>query len=383
MERIGAAVIGGGAVGCAVAHELARTGIRNVFVLERMPSAGEVQSGRNSGVVHAGIYYATGSHKAELCVEANALMYEFCHAHGVPIANVGKLIVAASPDEVPALEAIHAQSAANGVPGVRLLTRAAVRQLEPNIDVPAALHVPTTGIVDAASYTRTLARLAEAQGASVLTSFEVTRIVPDRGGVAITGRRGGHEETFLAEIVVNAAGLNCDVIGRMIDPDLEVEVVPLRGEYFKINRRRRPELWLAGLNIYPVPEWLDLDGERAKMVGVHLTPTFSLTREGEVVVGDTVTVGPEFVRALARDDYETGRKPASLFYQRAHRFFPALALADLAIDFAGIMVHVAGQTDFIIARDQRHANCIQLIGIDSPGLTCSLAIARRVRTLLQ
>jgi glycerol-3-phosphate dehydrogenase len=382
MERIGTAVIGGGAVGCAVACELAAAGMRHLFLFERMPGVGEVQSGRSSGVVHAGIYYAAGSLKAELCVEANALMYEFCGRHGVPIANVGKLVVAGGEDEREPLERLLAQARANGVPGVCLLSREETRRREPNVDVPAALLVPSTGIVDAARYTHALSDLARSAGATVLTSFEVIGIEPRGGVFEVTGRRAGREETFAAETVVNAAGLDCDVIAHMVSPELSVEVVPLRGEYCRINRRSRPALWLAGYNVYPVPEPLEVAGEMRSMVGVHLTPTFALTRAGDVVVGDTVTVGPEFVQVNERDDYERARKPKEHFLARARRFFPALELADLELDFAGIMVHLKGSRDFVVKRDARHPGCVHLLGIDSPGLTCSLAIARRVSRLL-
>ena len=382
MERIGTAVIGGGVVGCAVLHELASAGFSDAFLFERMGSVGDVQSGRNSGVVHAGIYYATGSLRAQLCVEANVLMYEFCRAHGVPIEQVGKLVVAPSQQDLPKLEKVAAQARNNGVPGTRLLTREQAKALEPNVDVPAALHVPTTGIVDAARLTRTLAGLAERAGANVLTGFEVTEVEPLAHGFRLAGRRGGHEETFEADVVINAAGLYCDTIGRMVNPALDFEVVPLRGEYFSFNRRRRAGVWLGGMNIYPVPEPLEVSGEMRTMVGVHLTPTFALARDGRVEVGDTVTVGPEFVIAKGREDYEAGRKPAEFFLARARRYFPALELADLAVDFAGIMVNLRGANDWIIERDKAHPDCVQLLGIDSPGLTSALAIARRVRQML-
>jgi L-2-hydroxyglutarate oxidase LhgO len=382
MDRIGVAVVGGGAVGCAVALELARAGMADVFLFEREARVGEVQSGRNSGVVHAGIYYATGSLKAELCLDANPLLYELCRAHRVPVENVGKLVVAADPGEVPALEAVFAQARANGVPGVRLLTGAEARALEPNVAVTAAMHVPTTGIVDAARYVSTLADLAQEAGAAVLTSFEVTEVEALPRGFRVTGRRGGLEETFECEVLVNAAGLDCDVIGRMVDPTLDLEVVPLRGEYYRVNRRARPDLWLEGLNVYPVPEPMDLGSEQRNMVGAHLTPTFELRRDGSVGIGDTVTVGPHFRIARARADYESDRLPPEPFLARAGSYFPGLRLDDLAVDFAGVMVHLRGASDWSIARDRAHPDCVQLLGIDSPGLTGSLAIARRVRQLL-
>jgi len=382
MEAIGTAVIGGGAVGCAVAWELAKSGFTDLFLFERLDGVGEAQSGRNSGVIHAGIYYAAGSVKAALCPNANGLMYEFCRRHGVPHAPVGKLVVAASVDELPGLEAVCARAEANGVPGTRRLDRAGARTLEPNVDVLAALHTPTTGIVDAAAYTRALARLAREAGAQVVTGFDVTAVEPCAGGFEITGRRGGREETVTAEVMVKAAGLDAHTVARMVNPDWDFWSVPLRGEYYKFNRRRRADIWLSGLNIYPVPQPLQLGDERLSMVGVHLTPTFGLDRDGRVAVGDTVTVGPEFGPAAGPEDYEGNRRPAGHFLEQAGRYFPNLRLEDLEMDFIGIMVHLPGERDFIIRRDPRHGDCIHLLGIDSPGLTCSLAIARRVRDLL-
>lgn len=383
MEKIGTAIIGGGAVGCAIAYELAKSGREDLFLFEKMPFVGESQSGRNSGVIHAGIYYSTGSLKALLCVEGNSLMYEFCRDNDVPIENVGKLVVASSDEEVGKLDVLFEQAKANSVPGVRMLTREQVKEYEPNVEVPAALHCPATGIVDAASYTKTLSRLSQVAGAHVLTGFEVMRVEPRGEVFALTGVRGGREEVFESEVLINAAGLYSDVIARMVNPERQEEIAPLRGEYYKFNRKRREELWLNGLNIYPVPEVVGIGGREVGVVGVHLTPTFALTRDGKAVVGDTITVGPEFVFVTDREDYETGRKGAEFFLGRAKRFFPGLRLEDLEIDFTGIMANLQEESDFIIEREERYPNCIQLVGIDSPGLTSSLAIARRVRKLLE
>jgi len=383
VERIGTAVIGGGAVGCAILYELARAGHKDLFLFEKMMQVGEVQSGRNSGVVHGGVYYATGSLKARLCVEGNPLTYEFCKANDVPVANVGKLIVAPSEEDVPGLEKVFAQAQANSVPGVKIISRSEVKELEPNVDVPRAMHVPTTGIVDTAGFTRALARLAQVNGAQVLTGFEVTRVGPARGVFELSGRRGGREEVFEVEVLINCAGLYSDEIAKMVNPGMKVEIAPMRGEYYKFNRRRRENTWLNGLNIYPVPEILEKDGKEALVVGIHLTPTFGLTRDGKSVVGDTITVGPEFSFVTDKEDYESDRKEAGLFLERVKRFFPSLELEDLEIDFTGIMANLRDGDDFIIKRDDKYPNCVQLVGIDSPGLTSSLAIARRVRLLLE
>ena len=382
MEKIGAAVIGGGAVGCAVLYELAKAGQTDLFLFEKMPYLGEAQSGRNSGVVHAGIYYATGSLKAELCVEANPLMYEFCRKHDVPCENVGKMVVAASPEETVKLEKLFVQAKENGIFSVEILTGEQVKKYEPNVDVPAAMRCPTTGIVDAAGFTNKLAGLAQAEGAQVMTGFEITNVEPVDGVFELTGRRGEKEETFRAEVLVNSAGLYSDDIARMVNPGMTAEMAPLRGEYYKFNRKKREDIWLNGYNIYPVPEIVDVGGMTAGVVGVHLTPTFGMDGGGNAVVGNVVTVGPEFVYVEDRENYEEGRKPAEFFLERAKRFFPGLRLEDLEIDYAGIMANLREEKDFIIIKDERHPNCIQLVGIDSPGLTCSLAIGKRVRKML-
>lgn len=382
MERVGAAVVGGGAVGAAVAWQLADAGVPDVFLLEKNPTLCEEQSGRSSGVVHAGIYYAEGSLKAQLCPEANARMYEFCAAHGVPCERTGKLVVAPSASDLLALEDVRRRAAAAGVPGVELLTSRRVADLEPCLSVESALLVPSTGVVDAAALVHSLAHLAETKGASVLTGFTVVGIEARGGAFEVTGRRAdGREETFEAEALVNSAGLQCDVVGRMVDPSLDATVVPLRGEYVKMSRARRSELRLSGRNVYPTPEPLDLGGERMTVVGAHLTPTFGWSAFGPVL-GDDFTVGPEFVRAPARYDYETARLPAAHIVSRAARYFPALTPDDVTLDYAGIMVHLAGATDWVVRRDERHPGCVQLLGIDSPGLTCCMEIARLVRRLL-
>ncbi len=382
MERVGAAVVGGGAVGTAVAWQLAGAGVGDVFLLEKSPRLCEGQSGRSSGVVHAGIYYAEGSLKARLCAEANAGMYEFCAAHGVPCERVGKLVVAPSKEDLPGLEEVRRRATANGVPGLSMLTRRQASELEPSLSVEAALLVPATGIVDAAALVATVARLAEEKGATVLTGFEVTRVEARGGTFEVTGVRGGREETFEAGLLVNAAGLWCDEVGRMVDPTLAARVVGLRGEYVRVNRRHRPGLWLSGRNVYPVPEPLRVGDETLGMVGTHLTPTFALAGDGSRVVGDLFTVGPEFRVAPARDDYETGRLPASFIVGRARRYYPALTEEDVDLDYAGVMVHLVGESDWVLRRDQKSPNALHLLGIDSPGLTCSLALGRLARTTL-
>jgi len=382
MEHIGGAIIGGGAVGCSVLLELTRAGLSNLFLFEQAPHLADRQSGRNSGVIHAGIYYGTDSNKAQLCVEANPLLYEFCTANDVPAQNVGKLVVATDESELAQLHDVYQRASNNGVRGIRTLEAAEVRDIEPNVAATAALWSPTTGVIEASSYTNALSRCARALGAQVLTNTKVIRLEPERSGFRVTVNQRGEESTVLADFVVNAAGHNAATIATWIDPERVLENTPLRGEYVKFNRRSRPDLWLNGANIYPVPQMVDVEGQMVETVGAHLTPTFEMDRNGRAHIGNTVILGPEMSHVNDPEDYESARTGPELFLERGQRFFPSLRLEDLKVDFAGVMVTLRDQKDWIIERDAKYPDCIQLLGIDSPGLTASLAIGRRVQQML-
>src|SRR5689334_14552308 len=174
MERASIVIIGGGVVGCAIARA-ASARWKDVFLLEQMPKLGMGASTRNSGVIHSGIYYPPGSLKARLCVQGNRMLYEFCAAHQVPHRNCGKLVVAHDAKQESELERLAENGRANGVVGLRLVDRAAVRAREPHIEAAAALEVPSTGIISAEDLIKTLARMATAQGANLLTRTRVVR----------------------------------------------------------------------------------------------------------------------------------------------------------------------------------------------------------------
>ncbi len=373
MEKINIAIVGGGVVGHALAYQLSQQGLQDLFLFEKLSYLGDAQSGRNSGVIHAGIYYRTGSLKARLCVEGNTLLFDFCRQHNVPAKRVGKLVVACTDEEVARLEKLLVQAVANSVPELALLDAREVKKYEPNVSVKKAMLVPTTGIVDAASYVKTLGKLASDKGVSLFTNFEIIDIKAEGEEFLITGLHHGKEERFLANKVINAAGLYSDRVAKMIAPDWQVEIEPLRGEYYKFNRKKHEGIWLNQYNVYPVPARVEIGHRQVEVVGVHLTPTFT---------NDIVTVGPEFVSIADREDYSKERKPKTFFLETARRFFPKLEEADLQEDFTGIMANLKGQSDFIIKADARYPNFIHAVGIDSPGLTSSLAIARLIATLI-
>ena len=183
-------------------------------------------------------------------------------------------------------------------------------------------------------------------------------------------------------MVINSAGLYSDKVAKMVDPSFAHALAPLRGEYFKFNKAKRANINMKGLNVYPAPEYVVAGGVTAEVPGVHLTPTFGITASGGVGISNIVTVGPEFTAVTDREDYKSNRKPVSLFYEKTKRFFPNLLESDMEPDFTGIMATLGTGMDWIIEKCPAYPNCVQLVGIDSPALTASLAIARYVADMI-
>jgi len=397
MADVAYAIVGGGVIGRAVA--LALTGREpkdEVVVIERCPpDRVENQSTRNSGVVHAGIYYRRDQRplKARLCVEGNALLYEFCREHKVACKKTGKLVVATDAREETYLEGILATARENDVPSPRLLSAAEVRKMEPNIRASAALYLPSSGIVDAAGYLTALGRGSSAHN---LFATEVVAIAKSRDGFAVQTLCNGKRETFTATWVINASGSHADEIATMVDPGGDYALVPVRGEAAKFYSHRRPELGLGGRNIYPVPvgfypsgepalvtydEFIRLlaEGEVTETTGVHLTPTF----DEAGTIASTTTIGPAINAGHGKDNYGTDLYPPEHYYRAVSEFFPGLTPEDIELHQAGIQARMAGQLDWHLQAAPGHPRFINLLGIDSPGMTGSLAIARYVvKTLL-
>ena len=372
MDRANIVIIGGGVVGCAVARAVSQRWT-DVFLVEQMPRLGMGASTRNSGVIHSGIYYPPGSLKARLCVAGNRMLYEFCAAHHVPHRNCGKLVVAHDAKQEAELEHLAENGRANGVEGLRLVDRAAVRVREPHIEAAAALLVPSTGIVSAEDLIKTLARMAADQGASLLTRTRVVRLEPRVDSIAVTLAEGDavegaerSEETIETRCVINCAGLYADEVAAMLG-NRSYRIYPVRGEYCELVRAKSH---LINNLVYPLPH---ADG---LSLGVHLTRT----------LWDTVLVGPTADYVAEKNDYERNRLPVEEFVRRAKSMLPEIEAADLQLAYSGIRAKLvppghAGIADFIITRDVGVPRAIQLIGIESPGLTSSLAIADEVVSL--
>lgn len=364
MDKVECVVVGAGVVGLAIARRLAADG-REVIVLEAADAIGTVTSSRNSEVIHAGIYYPAGSLMARLCVNGKLALYDYCRDHGIPHRNSGKLIVATKPGEIDRLQTIKAHAETNGVHDLQVLSGDEARALEPALQCEAALLSPSTGIIDSHSYMLSLRGDAESDGAAFafLAPLVSAKTVP--GGFEL--EVGGEAPMQLAcDILINAAGLSATTIARSID-GMPLDMIPpaylAKGSYFSCNTKA-PFSRL----IYPVPEPGGL--------GVHLT----LDMAGQARFGPDV----EWVYHI---DYTVDPERAEKFYPAIRRYWPTLPDGALMPSYSGmrpkIVPPAVATQDFMIQGPQSHgvAGLINLFGIESPGLTSSLAIADYVSAM--
>jgi L-2-hydroxyglutarate oxidase LhgO len=364
------AVVGAGVVGLAVAAALAREG-HPVVVLERHDGVARETTSRNSGVIHAGLYYPQGSAKARLCVEGRERLYARCRAEGIPHRAVGKLVVATTDDEVAILEALHALGTANGAPGLALLDAVALARIEPDVAARGALSSPATGIVDPLALALSFAAEAERHGAALVLRADLVGIDGGAAGYRLRVRRpDGSLETVACDAVVNAAGLAADRVAALagLDPDAHgLRIHPCKGDYFALAPGA--PLRLRRL-VYPVPAGAGL--------GIHVT----LDLAGRLRLGPDA----EYVPA-PRYDVDPGK--AAVFAEAARRYLPALEARWLAPDGAGVRPRLAapgeGFRDFVV-REESGAGLprfVNLAGIESPGLTAAPALAEAVAAILR
>ncbi|PAZ16735.1 L-2-hydroxyglutarate oxidase [Streptomyces sp. SA15] len=380
-------VVGGGIVGLSTAYAITRAapGTR-VIVLEKEPGPARHQTGRNSGVIHSGIYYRPGSLKARYAVKGAAEMIKFCAEYDIPHAVTGKLIVATERAELPRLHALVQRGRENGIP-VRELGAAQIAEYEPEVRGLAAIHVGTTGVCDFVGVAR---QLGEASGAEIRYGAQVVRI-DRRAGVGVAVLTGGGE-VVRARVLVNCAGLYCDEVARMTGDEPGMRIVPFRGEYYSLAR---PEL-VRGL-VYPVPD------PAFPFLGVHLT---------RGIDGD-VHIGPNAVPALAREGYGWGtlrvrelgatlawpgawriarrhwrygagelRRSVSkgAFVGAVRRLLPEVEEGDLVPAAAGVRAQAVLRDgtlvdDFLIREGER---AVHVLNAPSPAATASLPIGREV-----
>lgn len=353
MVDVDTLVIGAGIVGLACAAELAKRG--SVLVVERHDGALRETSSRNSGVVHAGLYYPEGSLKAVACVEGRELLYARCARDGVEHRVVGKLIVATSDAEIPILERLHALGRANGAGELALIDGAEVARREPAVRAVAGLVSPRTGIVDVHGLAGSYAAEARRHGADLAFRAEVIALSRVRDGWRVDARGpDGALTSLTAARVVNAGGLEADRIARLAGADVPRQRF-CKGDYFTLRGVRTRGL------VYPVPS--------AAGLGVHVT----------VDLGGGLRAGPD-TEWVDAPRYDVDPAKAARFGEALRRYLPAVRDEDLAPDYAGVRpkLHDEGEpkADFLL--DARDPTMIHLLGIESPGLTASEALARRV-----
>lgn len=392
MSRAHVVVVGGGIIGSAVARRLTSLEPRpDVTLVEKEPSPATHQTARNSGVVHAGLYYAPGSAKATLSREGVRRLRAYCRDRGLPYEEVGKLVVALDAVEEERLRAIEARAVANGVPGLRWLDHTRLRDVEPHVVGRAALHSPTTAITDFAVVARAMLEEARDRGAQVRTGFEVTRIDQAAGRVELGSAVG---DRVVADRVVIAAGLHADRLALLAGAGPDPRIVPFRGEYHRLVPQAAH--LVRGL-VYPVPD------PRYPFLGVHLTRR----------VGGDVLLGPNAVLATAREGYRrrdvdpsaviglvtssgfrrfaranlrtgvhevVGSLSRRAFVERARRYVPAISDADVVRAGAGVRAQ-AMDPDGSLVEDFRFSRVGAVLCIrnaPSPAATASLAIADMV-----
>ena len=390
------AIIGGGIVGLAIAYRLRQAYPHlNIIILEKEATLGTHQTGHNSGVLHAGLYYKPGSVKAKLAVNGIRQMVEFCQIHNLPYEICGKLVVATSEEELPRLHALFARGQTNGLTDLQLLNPEQLKEIEPYVNGVAGIRVPEEGIVDYKQVCATLAETLKKLGVQVVTSAKVMQLIDTHATWTIVTSAGDFEANFL----INCAGLYCDHISELAGEKRDIRIVPFRGEYYKIKPERQ---YLVNNLIYPVPH------PKFPFLGVHFTR----------LIHGGIEAGPNAVLALAREGYrksqinlgelqdvlsytgfwrflaqhwqvslgEVARSLSkTLFCQSLQRLVPDIREADLETGGAGVRAQAISPTgqlvqdfQFIIRR-----NALHVLNTPSPAATASLAIGEEVVRYLQ
>lgn len=364
-------VIGAGVIGLSIAARLA-SDRRSVLVLERETGIARGVTSRNSEVVHAGIYYPAESLKASSCVEGRERLYAWCAARRVDHRRIGKLIVATDPSEVATLESLFEKGRTNGVAGLELIDTAACQALEPSVRAHAAILSPNSGIVDAHGFCASLLAEAESRGAVLAVAKQVVGLEHGATGwrLDVVSEDAAETETIAAEVVVDAAGLEADRMAELAGIDVDAHGLrqhPCKGDYFVLGPGHSVR---AERLVYPVPQQAGL--------GIHLT----------LDLAGRPRFGPDATYVEARDGFEVDAAKATAFGAAVARYLPELAGATLLPDYAGIRPKLAGPgeafRDFVVEEggDWGAPGFIGCLGIESPGLTASLALAERVARLV-
>jgi L-2-hydroxyglutarate oxidase LhgO len=366
METANIVVIGAGVVGLAVAAKLSENH-ESVFVFEKNPKFGQETSSHNSGVIHSGIHYLKGSLKARLCVKGNIMLYELCEKHRIPYKRLGKLTVAITEEEIDELEKLMQQGQDNSVEGLKFLEREEVKKLEPHVEVERALISPSTGIVEPDELMNFFYAQARKNHAVLATETEVAALRKTDGGYEVSGMSVGEKFTVTARTVINCAGLYSDRIAAMTGLDVDklgYRLHPCKGDYFRLAGKPP-----VAMLVYPIPKGAGL--------GIHLTPD----------LGGSIRLGPNSYY-VDKIDYQVESSEKE-FREDVETFLPLIRERQIQVDSAGIRPKLQGPKDpfrdFIIRHeaDRGLFGLINLIGIESPGLTAAPAIGEFVSEICE
>ena len=367
MDKVHVTIIGAGVVGLAVASKLSKPG-KSILILDKNLHFGEETSSRNSEVIHAGIYYEPRSLKAQLCVEGNPKLYEFCETHKIKHKRLGKIIAAVSNEEVEGLKKLLINGLSCGARGLELVSGAKVNELEPEINCQLGMLSPSTGIMDTHGVMQALLNVAQSKDAIISYDSEVIGVEKKDGGFIVAVKKDNYK--FETEILINCAGLNCDKIAALCGIGIDkagYRINPNKGEYFRL--RGKPKVSRL---IYPVP------GEDVHSLGIHITPDLT----------GALRLGPS-AYYTDKIDYSVDDSSRDIFYMETKHFFPNIKPDDLFPDTAGIRPKLQGPKDgfrdFVIRHeaDKGLPGLINLIGIESPGFTACLSIAEYVENLVK
>ena len=364
-------IIGAGVVGLAIAAEISK-GDKQIYILEKNDTFGQETSSRNSEVIHSGIYYPANSIKAATCVEGNALLYQLCQEYGVEHKNLTKLVVATCDEEIGEIEALLKKGQANGTPGLKIIPKSEIEKMEPNITATVALYCPTTGVVDSHGLMQCFIAIATRNDAHIAYRAEVTAIEKTADGYRVTAANDDETFTFNTRVIINCAGLHSDKVAALAGIDVDEAGYRLhfcKGEYFSVGNGKQK---LVSRLVYPVPP------AKTTGLGVHVT----LGLDGRMRLGPSV----EYVNSI---EYSVDINKKQMFFDSAKTFLPFIEYDDLEPEMAGVRPKLQGPDeeyrDFIIQQesDKGLPGLINLIGIESPGLTASPAIARYVTAMVK
>ena len=369
LIKIDVAIIGAGVIGLAIAGEIAQRN-KEVFIFEKNHTFGLETSSRQSEVIHAGIYHPEHSLKTKLCIKGRNLLYKLCDRHDIAYRKLGKIIVAANENGVAQVEKLYEQGRRNGIEDLMLLSRTELKRLEPNVEARAGLLSPSSGILDSHALQKYFYRQARAKGAKFVFNTRIIRIENAGTGCKVQIRDREGISDFVARVVINSAGLNSDKIAQLVGIDIDKANYRLcycKGEYFTLSSKYGN---LMSRLIYPMPEQAGL--------GIHVT----LGLDGRVRLGPNA----RYVKTI---DYSVDETQKETFYNSAKKFLPMIEFEDLEPEFAGIRpkLQCPGEDfrDFVIAHEGQAGfpGLINLIGIESPGLTASPAIAQYVGRMVK